>query len=291
MVEQLLEQKVNHLAPDYENGWNGAHRAAYFGNLRALRALYDHDRPLFDMTDLLGATPIDLLIAQSDHLPRIQFQSKQDAIVIPVQGQLQTWGQNQNYTLGSGSECARRFPEKVQILNVVHSSFSKYHGMCLDKDGDVFSWGVQSNQKGRLGYAQPSVVLTPKKVTFADSSKIAFISTSDNHSLFIATSGRAYVVGNNQHGQLGIGHEVGLMETIELITTTLFFRQKLQKRLGRPDLISVTGSQGAATTSATVERESFTRRWPRSLSFTPPAATLAKSDRAETRPNSTLSRK
>ena len=63
-----------------ENGWNVAHRAAYFGNLRVVRALYDFDKGLFDMTDIQGSTPIDLLMEQSDHLPRIQYVSKTKAI-------------------------------------------------------------------------------------------------------------------------------------------------------------------------------------------------------------------
>lgn len=113
--------------------------------------------------------------------------------------------------MGSGSECAKRYPERVQLAQngrIVHSSFSKYHGMCLDSFGSVYSWGIQSNQKGRLGYAEPSVVLYPKEIKFPDSIKIAFISTSDNHSVLISTTGRTYVIGSNQFGQIGLGTEV-----------------------------------------------------------------------------------
>ena len=129
-------------------------------------------------------------------------------------GNLLTWGQNQNYTLGSGSECAKRFPEKVQLPSngiVTHCSFSKYHGMCLDLYGNVYSWGLQSNQPGRLGYPEPSVVLTPKRVIFPESSlllKIGCISTSDNHSVFISTNGKVFVVGSNIHSQLGLAEVI-----------------------------------------------------------------------------------
>ena len=49
-------------------------------------ALYQNDRKLFDMTDFVGSTPIDILISQSDHLPKINFKSKQNGNIVPVQG-------------------------------------------------------------------------------------------------------------------------------------------------------------------------------------------------------------
>ena len=115
-------------------------------NLRALCSLYNYDRKLFDLTDLCGETPIDILIGQSGHLPRINYRSKNEGFTISTEGTLLTWGQNQNYTLGSSSESAKRYPEKVQIESngkIIHTSFSKYHGMCLDSNGNIFSWGVQ----------------------------------------------------------------------------------------------------------------------------------------------------
>ena len=102
--EWLLEIIIRHpgvyLGPDRENGWNPAHRAGYFGNMRALKTLYSFDKKLFHLTDLTGATAVDFLTEQS--LAHCDFETSRR--------QLQTWGQNQNYTLGSSSEAARRFP-------------------------------------------------------------------------------------------------------------------------------------------------------------------------------------
>ncbi|CBY34801.1 unnamed protein product [Oikopleura dioica] len=67
--EWLLEIIIRHpgiyLGPDRENGWNPAHRAAYFGNMRALKTLYSFDKKLFHLTDLTGATAVDFLTEQS----------------------------------------------------------------------------------------------------------------------------------------------------------------------------------------------------------------------------------
>ena len=76
---------------------------------------------------------------------------------------------------------------------------------------------IKSNQVGRLGYAKPSVVLKPQKVQFPDSVKISFISTSDNHTVFISKNGRAYVCGSNQIGQLGLGPDIKAVELPRVI--------------------------------------------------------------------------
>ena len=90
LLEKLVDVKgLAANLPDVENGWNPAHRAAYFGNLLALRSLYESHRHLFDMTDLCGATPIDLLISNTvEHLPRIQFLSRREGRVCKGRGRL-----------------------------------------------------------------------------------------------------------------------------------------------------------------------------------------------------------
>ena len=131
-VEMILKSKVCSLTPDFENGWNAAHRSAYFGQIFTLRSLYNYSPELFDLTDRCGYTAIDILISQSSHKARFSNYQKGQCKIIKTGGVLQTWGQNQNYTLGSGSEAARRYPEKISLSSketVVHASFSKYHGL------------------------------------------------------------------------------------------------------------------------------------------------------------------
>ena len=149
-VEHLSTSKK--ILPDFENGWNPAHRAAYFGNILALKVLYQTNYELFDLTDHNGHTPIDIIVSQSRHRSRITTYQKQQVIIGKTGGTLQTWGQNQNYTCGAESESARRFPDKVAInmtKEIKFATFAKYHGMCLTDDGQVYSWGI--NQNGRLG--------------------------------------------------------------------------------------------------------------------------------------------
>ena len=104
---------------------------------------------------------------------------------------------------------------------VVHASFSKFHGICLDSAGRVYSWGVQSNQKGRLGYPAPPAVLNPKRIVFPEAVKISYVATSDNHSVLISDNGRAYVFGSNSHGQLGLGGDTQFAgKTLKFLTPT-----------------------------------------------------------------------
>ena len=119
-----------------------------------------------------------------------------------VGGVLQTWGQNQNYTCGAESEAARRYPDKINLPlddPVIHTSFSKYHGLCLTDSGKVFSWGL--NQKGRLGYEGPSVELQPKRINFGTDNlcqrmlEVNYISSAINHSIYIGKCGRAFISG------------------------------------------------------------------------------------------------
>ena len=213
----LTHLPTKKLGPDYENGWNPAHRAAYFGNILALRTLYQSEHDLFDFTDHNGHTPIDILVAQSRHRSRITTYQRQEVILAKTGGTLQTWGQNQNYTCAAESESARRFPEKVAISlthEIVYASFAKYHGMCLADSGRVYSWGI--NQNGRLGYDGPTVQLKPKVIDF-NCLQLAYVnaiftvkhlSTSDHHSIFIGTCGRVLATGQNEHNQLGLGSDV-----------------------------------------------------------------------------------
>ncbi|CBY34800.1 unnamed protein product [Oikopleura dioica] len=109
-----------------------------------------------------------------------------------------------------------KFSDVIQLPKntvVVHASFSKFHGICLDSAGRVYSWGVQSNQKGRLGYAAPPAVLNPKRIVFPEAVKISYVATSDNHSVLISDNGRAYVFGSNSHGQLGLGGDTQFVES------------------------------------------------------------------------------
>ena len=119
-----------------------------------------------------------------------------------IGGVLQTWGQNQNYTCGAESEAARRYPDKINLPlddPVIHTSFSKYHGLCLTDSGKVFSWGL--NQKGRLGYEGPSVELQPKRINFGTDNlcqrmlEVNYISCAINHSIYIGKCGRAFISG------------------------------------------------------------------------------------------------
>ena len=81
-VDLINGHKKINTNPDFENGWNPAHRAAYFGNLFALKSLYSNHSNLFDLTDRSDYTPIDILVAQSKHKSRISYYQKNQGEIL-----------------------------------------------------------------------------------------------------------------------------------------------------------------------------------------------------------------
>jgi alpha-tubulin suppressor-like RCC1 family protein len=75
--------------------------------------------------------------------------------------------------------------------------------MCLDSNGIVFSFG--EGEFGKLGHSGTADVLTPRgmKKDFFGGEKVAIIQAGPFHSAAVTVSGRLYLWGLGDHGQLG----------------------------------------------------------------------------------------
>lgn len=115
-----------------------------------------------------------------------------------------TWGENQDYQLGTNGPSYRANPATVVGLsNVASVAAGQRHGLALRSDGSVWAWGRGAN--GRLGNGATSNRSTPVQATAAGFSNAIAIAAGHAHSMAITADGSVWVWGDNASGQLGLG--------------------------------------------------------------------------------------
>ena len=144
---------------------------------------------------------------------------------ISSNGDLYTWGWNNDGQLGHGDKELRRSLSKVPGLsNVIAVSMGGFyeldysghitsltvtplgiaHSAAITANGDLYTWG--NNTSGQLGHGDNSTRTTPAKVTVLPN--VAAVSLGGAHSAAITANGDLYTWGNNDFGQLGLGDDV-----------------------------------------------------------------------------------
>jgi alpha-tubulin suppressor-like RCC1 family protein len=122
-------------------------------------------------------------------------------------GTVWAWGDNTNGQLGDGTTVAKGKPTQVKdstgegvLTDIVKISVS-YEGYvaALDKNGDVYTWGI--NTWGNLGDGTTVRNSLPAKV--ANLPKITDISTSYRTTYVVDEEGNVYGFGDNGYGQIG----------------------------------------------------------------------------------------
>ena len=122
-------------------------------------------------------------------------------------GTVWTWGANGYGQLGDGTTSRMYYPIRVKgvggtgyLDNIVAIDTGDYHVIALDKNGEVYAWGI--NNYAQTGNATTTAnKTTPIKVTLPE--EIIFIASGTNHNVALGVSGKAYTWGYNGYGQLG----------------------------------------------------------------------------------------
>ena len=125
-------------------------------------------------------------------------------LIIVNDDNLWSWGKNNFGQLCHGDKKDRSNPQKTSFSNLSQISAGCYHSLFQNNKGEIFSCGF--NQHGQCGlghYNHPQD--TPSLILNAPSNIFQFVCGA-YHSLFLDSEGNVFSVGENEDGQLGLGH-------------------------------------------------------------------------------------
>jgi X-linked retinitis pigmentosa GTPase regulator len=125
-------------------------------------------------------------------------------------GELYSWGEGQFGATGLSTQSPSYAPMKV-VIGSAHSvqpqyilvSAGKRHTLAIDSHGSVYVCG--DNSYRQLGILSNNEVMALKQLTDFNFHAKQVAAGSD-HSLILTEDGRVYAAGNNQNGNLGLGH-------------------------------------------------------------------------------------
>jgi len=114
-------------------------------------------------------------------------------------------GQYGNGTLANGTPAnPRPYGVATGLNNIVAVAAGGYHGIALDQDGNVYTWG--KNLNGQLGTGKTDIHLTPVKV--AGLQGITAIGGGAESSIAFRNMQKVYTWGNNENGQFGNNSQI-----------------------------------------------------------------------------------
>ena len=104
--------------------------------------------------------------------------------------------------------------EDGRVSLVAQVACGYYHTVGITEEGKVFSFG--RNDYGQLGHGDRQNVRNPRIVDALRDETVIQVSCGCYHTLFLVDDGRAYSVGRNNHGQLGINtqHDSAVPEKV-----------------------------------------------------------------------------
>ncbi|KNC85432.1 hypothetical protein SARC_02382 [Sphaeroforma arctica JP610] len=143
-----------------------------------------------------------------------------------IYGELYTWGSNATYTLGRPNTSKHNYnnPERISVRyedgrlidddrvcnytgerlvesQVIQVATGKFHSACIDRSGNLFTWGYAS--RFALGHGDDVTQLTPKQINMTPKVKIIEICVADDHMVALSSERQVYTCGTNSHHQLG----------------------------------------------------------------------------------------
>ncbi|XP_035304437.1 probable E3 ubiquitin-protein ligase HERC6 isoform X7 [Cricetulus griseus] len=147
----------------------------------------------------LGTLDIDLVSCGKEH-----------SIAVCHKGRVFAWGAGSEGQLGIGEfKEINLMPMRIKTLGgikIIQVSCGHYHSLALSEDGQVFSWG--KNSQGQLGLGmQSSSQASPQKVTSLEGIPLAQVAAGGSHSFALSLTGTSYGWGSNSVGQLALSGE------------------------------------------------------------------------------------
>ena len=131
------------------------------------------------------------------------------AMALADDGSVFTWGSNRYGQLGDGTFQSRLTPVPAEVDNIVRIFAGRDHSLAVQSNGAVWAWG--HNRYGQVGDGTLTNRSTPQRVTRIAAGTVQLldnivdVDAGGYHSLARTASGRLWVWGWNDDGQLGDG--------------------------------------------------------------------------------------
>ncbi|XP_077231669.1 ultraviolet-B receptor UVR8-like isoform X2 [Tasmannia lanceolata] len=127
-------------------------------------------------------------------------------LAVTMQGEVQSWGRNQNGQLGLGTTEDSLVPQKIQAfqgISIKMIAAGAEHTAAVTEDGNLYGWGW--GRYGNLGLGDRNDRLVPEKVSAVDGEKMLLVACGWRHTISVSASGSLYTYGWSKYGQLGHG--------------------------------------------------------------------------------------
>ncbi|XP_076173074.1 HECT and RLD domain containing E3 ubiquitin ligase 4 isoform X2 [Ptiloglossa arizonensis] len=148
------------------------------------------------------------------------------ALALTNNGELYSWGYNNEGQLGLGSDTEIEIkPKLVSSLVAVPIAFiacGGYHSIAISKSGSIFGWG--QNTSGQLGLNDIRNRNVPSQLQTLQNAKVCYASCGKDFSVFLTLDGRVFTCGEGSYGQLGHGRdskEILPRQVMELMGSTV----------------------------------------------------------------------
>ncbi|CAA0839519.1 Ultraviolet-B receptor UVR8 [Striga hermonthica] len=154
-------------------------------------------------SDLFSPQPIKAL-----HGLRIRQIACGDShcLAVTMEGQVQSWGRNQNGQLGLGTTEDSLVPRKIEAfqgISVKMVAAGAEHTAAVTEDGQLYGWGW--GRYGNLGLGDRDDRLVPGKVSTNEGERMVLVACGWRHTISVSSSGSLYTYGWSKYGQLGHG--------------------------------------------------------------------------------------
>jgi len=128
-----------------------------------------------------------------------------DSFAIDVNGRAWAWGNNRQGQLGNGNTANSSRP--VAVLMPAGVEFTAItagaHTVALDADGQAWAWGY--NRDGELGDGTTKDSSAPMRVRMPGGVRFTAVAAGTSFTVALDQGGHAWVWGNNESGELGLG--------------------------------------------------------------------------------------
>ena len=122
-------------------------------------------------------------------------------LIVTDDDNLWSFGSNSSGQLCHGDNKDRLLPEKTSFSNISKISAGCHYSLFQNNNGEIFSCDL--GQCGMSHFDHPQ--MTPSLIPNVPPNIVQFV-CGYQHSLFLDSEGNVFSVGNNEHGQLGLGH-------------------------------------------------------------------------------------